>query len=119
MALPRAGTQRFTGVVRAASTGAHVEVPAAVSRAFASQVRSGRIAVEGRIKGTSLTATLMPVRGGGHYLPVNAGLRATAGLEVGDRVRIELRATALDSLGPSPDLAAALEKRSGAARAFR
>src|SRR5262245_23510751 len=110
MARRRARSQRFTGIVRNAPTGVHVEIPARVSRAFASQAQSGRVAVEGSIEGTSLTATLMPVRGGGHYLPVNAGLRATAGVEVGDRVHIELRALGLDSLGPSPDLADALEK---------
>lgn len=86
-----------------------VDVPMAVSEAFAPWARSGRIAVVGRLDGTPLRATLMPVGGGRHRLYVNGGTRAAAGVDVGDEVSLTLRPTRPDDVVAPPDVIAALD----------
>jgi hypothetical protein len=50
----------------------------------------------------------VPRKGGGHRLYVNGGMRAAAGVGVGDRVRIELQPLAAGEVGLPPDLESAL-----------
>jgi hypothetical protein len=86
-----------------------VEVPAAVSKAFAAWARSGRIAVEGRLNQAALRTTLMPVGGGGHRLYLNGGLRTAAGVDVGDEVLLTLRPTQPDEVVAAADVVEAFD----------
>lgn len=95
-----------------------VDVPDEVSRAFARYGRSGRIRVEGRLEDAPLHATLVPVSGGGHRLYVNGGMRAAAGVTVGDTVSLALRPVGPDVVHPPADLADALRRTRGARVAF-
>jgi Bacteriocin-protection, YdeI or OmpD-Associated/Domain of unknown function (DUF1905) len=108
---------RFTAVIHEGPRNPYVEVPAEVSEAFAPLARAGRITVEGLLGDTSLRATLVPVAGGGHRLYINGGMRAAAGVGVGDTVTLDLNAHAPEELSVPDDLAAGLEA-AGARAAF-
>ena len=84
-----------------------VDVPAAVSRA----IGRARAPVVVRIaKGAPFRATLQPSGSGRHRLFLNAEVRVTAGVKVGDRIAIEVRVDREPREVPiPPDLAAALE----------
>ena len=65
-----------------------VVVPATVSKALGAK---GNVPVVGIVAGrASLRGTLVP-RGEGHRLYLNTALREEAGIELGDRVKIEIR----------------------------
>jgi hypothetical protein len=65
-----------------------VDVPAAISR----ELGRARVPVVARVeRGSPYRATLVPAGGGRHRLFVNGEIRAEAGVEIGQRVRIEVR----------------------------
>jgi hypothetical protein len=71
-----------------------------------------RIRVAGTINGHSLHATLVPTKAGTHRLYINGGMRAAAGVSVGDRVTLELRVLQFNDADLPEDLAHALTKAS-------
>jgi hypothetical protein len=87
-----------------------VDVPARVSRAFTLFAEHGRVRVTGTINGHPLHATLIPTRDGTHRLYVNGGMRAAAGVDIGDRVALTLRPLRTDEVDVPSDLARALTK---------
>lgn len=114
-----AGRRRvFHGTIRRHGVNAVLDVPPGLSRAFAAFSRGGRIRVVGRLAGVSFTSTLVPVRGGRHLLYVNGGLRSAAGAGPGDRVGVSLRPLPAEQVAAPRDLAAALARTGGGARAF-
>jgi len=110
------GTMRFTAPIRPGPN-PYVEVPAAVSSAFAPLARAGRITVDGLLNGASVRGTLMPTSGAGHRLYINGGMRAAAGVRAGDTVIIDLTAHPPDELSVPDDLAEGLAA-AGARAAF-
>jgi hypothetical protein len=96
----------------------YVDVPPAVSRAFADFARGGRIVVTGTLNGAEVRASLVPVGNGRHRLFVNGGMRAASGVSVGDVATFELRATHPGVVRPPADVAKALRSRPEARRAF-
>lgn len=104
--------ERFRARVFIAGINPYVDVPARVSRAFAPHARGGRVRVECTLKGVSMQATLVPVKGGRHRLYLHGGMRAAAGVVVGDTVSFSLRASG-DEVPVPADLARGL----GSARA--
>jgi hypothetical protein len=111
-------SRAFTAVVRKAGVNAYVEVPAAVSRAFAAHARGGHVRTAGTLEGVSIRVTLVPVAGGRHRLYLHGGMRAATGVAVGDRVRFVLRALAEADMALPRDLTAALRATRGARSAF-
>jgi hypothetical protein len=87
-----------------------VDVPAHASRALGAFADKGRIRVAGAIEGHPFHATLVPTKAGTHRLYVNGGMRAGAGVGVGNRVTLELRALGRDEVDVPQDLAEALTK---------
>jgi hypothetical protein len=85
-----------------------VVVPPNLSRAFASFSERGRVRVAGTINRRPFHATLVPTRRGMHRLYVNGGMRAAAGVDVGDRVTIALRALGSGEIDVPRDLSKAL-----------
>jgi hypothetical protein len=110
--------RRFRAKIRRQGVNPYVDVPSSVSRAFGAYARDGRIAVRVRLNGHEVLGTLIPVRAGAHRFFVNGGLRAAAGVDVGDTVAIELRATNPDDVHPAADVRQALRARGGALAAF-
>jgi hypothetical protein len=110
--------ERFVAAILVQGLNPYVDVPARVSRAFAKWARAGRISVVGRLERAELHATLVPARGGRHRLFLPGGVRAAAGVGVGDRVHIAVRATAPDFVPVPRDLARAL-RAAGALAAHR
>jgi hypothetical protein len=110
--------QAFRAVIRIDRSNPYVDIPARVSRAFAGSARGGRIHVVGKLGRTPIRATLTPVGGGGHRLYVNGGMRAAAGVGVGDTARFALRATGADEVPLPADLSAKLRRTPRARAAF-
>ncbi len=91
-------------------------MPARISRAFG---RRGYVPLKGTLNTFAIRATLVPTGGGRHRLYVNAEMRKGARVEVGDRVRVILQMDGASREVPIPlELAAALRRNKGAARAF-
>jgi hypothetical protein len=67
----------------------------------------GMVAVEGVLKGVPFAALLEPDGRGGHWFRVEATLRASAGVAIGDRVPIELAPAAVE---PEPAVPPALQE---------
>jgi hypothetical protein len=109
--------QRFRALIRKQGPNSYVDVPLRVSRAFRDRQRDGRISVVGRLNRAEIRATLVPIGRKGHRLYVNGGMRAAAGVEVGDTVTFALTATDPDEIRLPKDVAAE-SKRAGAAPAF-
>lgn len=99
----------FRATIRKQGPNPYVDIPERVSRALASYAKAGRIYVEGTLDRAPIRATLIPI-GGEHRLYVNGGMRAAAGVGVGDTVRFILRAVSPDAIHPPADLAAALRR---------
>ena len=100
----------FRAVIARDGVSPFVDVPAHVTRAFAAFAEHGRVRVAGTISGHPLHATLVPTKDGAHRLYVNGGMRAATGIEVGDRVTVELRALRGDEVDVPKDLAKELAK---------
>jgi hypothetical protein len=110
-------TRRFRATIRKQGPNPYVDVPAGVSRAFSPHAREGRIRVEGRLEKAAIRGTLVPVGGGRHRLFLNGGMRSAAGVDTGDTVTLELRATPYDVVRPPRDVAVGL-REAGARAAF-
>ena len=83
-----------------------LDVPTEVSEAFGLR---GHVPVVGTADGAELTATLVPVGGGGHRLFLNAAVRDAIGKSAGDPVEIRIRLDRSDRTPETPqDLLAAL-----------
>ncbi|GAO42621.1 YdeI/OmpD-associated family protein [Flavihumibacter petaseus] len=75
--------------------------------------------VSGTVDGHTVTGcSLMPMQGGGLFLPVNASLRKAIGKKAGDTVRIALYPDEAP-IGLPEDFAACLEDAPGALEIFR
>jgi hypothetical protein len=111
-------SRRFRATVRRQGVNPYVDVPPAVSRAFADFARGGRIVVTGTLNGADVRASLVPVGRGRHRLFVNGGMRASSGVSVGDVATFDLRATHPSVVRPPSDVAKALRSRPDARRAF-
>ena len=72
------------------------------------------VSVEGTLNGSPFQATLEPDGKGGHWLKVHEKLRAAAGADVGDAVRLEVAPLARE---PEPEVPADLKKALAAAPA--
>lgn len=107
----------FRACVRKVSINPFVDVPKRVSRALADDAQAGRIAVEGLLNTFPFRTTLIPLADGRHRLFVNAGMRKSADVEVGDMVVVAVR-TAEPGVPAPPDIAAGLRKVKGAIAAF-
>lgn len=116
--MPRSAIRRFRATIRQKGVNPFVDVPQALSRAFAEHARAGRIAVQGKLNQVPIQAVLVPVKNAGHRLFVNGGMRASAGVSVGDTVRFSLRAADPHKVAVAADLASALNKKKGARSAF-
>jgi hypothetical protein len=101
-----ASSQRFRGVIEAASGGgAAVRVPPEVATALGGlkQMR-----VVGTIDGTEFRSSTMPYRGG-LYMGVHKATRAAAGVEIGDEIEVVVaRDTSPRVLELPPELESAL-----------
>jgi Domain of unknown function (DUF1905)/Bacteriocin-protection, YdeI or OmpD-Associated len=110
-------TQQFTAKVYKVGINPCVDVPLRVSQAFG---KRGYIPVEGTLDGEPIAATLVPTGGGHHRLYLNTDMRKRAGVDAGDRVKIEL---AIDTkprdIAAPEDLLNALKRKKGALQAFR
>lgn len=111
-------TERFESKVLNVGINPVVDIPRSVSERFRGHARAGRILIEGSLNGVPIHATLVPVAGGRHRLYVNAGMRAAAGVGVGDRVRLELRPCASGEVPVPEDVYAELDRIAGARGLF-
>jgi hypothetical protein len=94
---------------------AFLPVPFSVEKVFGTKAR---VAVVGTLNGHPFRSSLMPEGDGTHAMMVNQALRAGAGAEVGDWVRVEMDVDRLERVVEvPPELAAAL-KGNARARAF-
>jgi Bacteriocin-protection, YdeI or OmpD-Associated/Domain of unknown function (DUF1905)/Domain of unknown function (DUF5655) len=116
--MPRPADKRFRATIRRQGPNPYVDVPQAISRAFARHARAGRIRFDGKLNGAPIRGSLVPAGRGRHRLYVNGGMRAAAGVAAGDSVTFELRATAPDVVRLPADLARALARVQGARAAF-
>ena len=110
--------QRFQARIGKQGPNPYVDVPEGVSLAFTHHSRGGRVSVEGRLNEASIRASLVPIGKGRHRLYVNGGMRAAAGVAVGDTVSFELLSTAHANVSVPEDLADALDEVDGAREAF-
>lgn len=109
--------QQFSAKVYKVGINPCVEVPLRVSQALA---KRGYVPVEGALNGEPIRATLVPTSGGHHRLYLNMDMRKRAGVDVGDRVKIELVIdTKPRDLAVPVDLENALKREKGALQAFR
>ncbi len=100
----------FRAVIDKDGVNAFVDVPVRVVRSFTPFAERGRVRVAGTIDGHPLHATIVPTKDAAHRLYVNGGMRAAAGVDVGDRVTLELRPLRADEVDVPEDLASALAK---------
>lgn len=114
----RSRVRRFRPTIHPSGPNPYVDVPASVSRSFASYARAGRITVEGTLNKVPIRGTLIPIRTGRHRLYINGGMRSAAGVGVGDTVSIELRATSPNDVRPPADVVATLRRNPGTRAAF-
>ena len=110
--------QRFQAQIGKQGPNPYVDVPEGVSLAFGHHAQGGRISVQGSLNEVSVRATLVPVGRGRHRLYVNGGMRAAAGVSVGDTVSFELWSTAHANVSVPEDLEDALGEVDGAREAF-
>jgi hypothetical protein len=107
MGLAKAG-QSFRAVINRDGINQYIDVPARVSQAFRLFAEHGRVRVTGTINARPLHATLVPTKEGIHRLYVNGGMRAATGVDVGDRITLELRPLGTNEVDVPEDLANAL-----------
>lgn len=86
------GSTSFSARIVKAGNNPCVEVPRIVSQTFGIR---GYVPVTGTLNGLLIQSTLVPMRGGGHRLYVNAAMRRKAGVNVGDLVQLILRISAV------------------------
>jgi hypothetical protein len=101
---------RFRAVVEKDGVNPFVRIPERVRAACAPFAERGRVRVTTRVAGQEAQGTLIPDRDGSQRLYMNGGIRARAGIGVGDRVAVELRPLRADEVGVPADLTRALAK---------
>ncbi len=108
---------RFETDVLLEGVNPYVVLPEPVAAALSAHAHGGRIRVTGTLEGAALRGTVVP-RADGHRLFLHAGMRADAGVGVGDRVTLDLTATPWDVVTGPPELEAepAWQDRDAAAR---
>jgi len=79
--------QSFSAVIYKQGINPCVDVPVRVSRAFQ---RKGYIQVRGQLNKNPFKTTLVPTGGGKYRLFINGIMRKQAGVDVGDKIKIEL-----------------------------
>ena len=108
--------KRFTASIYLVGALRCVDVPAALSKSFG---EGRRAPVRVRIGGVEAQTSLVPKKEGGHRLFLGAAIRKAAGVDAGDRARVEI---AGDPRGGEPDLppalAEALRRTAGAMEEF-
>lgn len=109
---PRPIHRTFRAAIGKSGVNPFVDVPAGLVRAFARYVDRGRIRVAGTLDGHPVHATIVPSRSGKYRLYVSGGMRAAAGVDVGDRVALKLRPLRRDEVDLPRDLATALRQAS-------
>lgn len=115
--MPGVAASSFRAVIGRDGVNPFVSVPAKLTRAFAAFAERGRVRVAGTIDGHPLHASLVPTKAGGQRLYVNGGMRAAAGVDVGDRVTIRLRPLRVGEVDVPRDLARGLST-AGSRRRF-
>lgn len=109
-------THRFKAKVKQNGPNPYVEIPPDISAAFAKYAEKGRIRVSGTLETAEIRGNLVP-RGKGHWLFLHVGMRAAAGVKVGDEVKLALRGDHWDQITPPNDAKRAL-KNAGVLDAF-
>lgn len=110
--------RRFRAEILAEGRNAWVRVPPGIGEAFSAYATARRIPIVGRVRGVTFHTTMMPAAGGGHRLYINLGTRKHAGVDVGDRVRIEVRPLREPGTDTPADLETALGRDEAARAAF-
>ena len=114
----RAMSERFESTVYKLGINPIVDVPERVSERFRENARAGRVLVHGTLNGVPIRATLVPAGGGRHRMYLNAGMRAAAGVGVGDTARLEVRPCASEEPPVREEIYAELDSIPGARAAF-
>ena len=114
----RTVTERFESKVYKLGMNPIVDIPDSVSERFRRYARAGRVLVRGTLNGVPIRATLVPAGGGRHRMYINAGMRAAAGVEVGDTARLEVRPCASEEAPARAEIHAELDRIPGARAAF-
>ncbi len=112
----RSRLHRFVTPIRKQGPNPYVEVPVEVSTHLAKYAEKGHIRVYGTLEEAKIRGNLVP-RGSGLWLFLHAGMRALAGVGVGDTVELALRAVPWDHVPIASDCKAALRK-AGALKSF-
>ena len=114
----RTVTERFESKVYKLGINPIVDVPESVSQRFREHARAGRVLVQGTLNGVPIRSTLVPAGGGRHRMYLNAGMRAAAGVDVGDTARLEVRPCAPDEAPVREEVYAELDRIAGARAVF-
>jgi len=108
--------ETFSAPIHKTGINPYADLPMRVSRAFG---RRGYVPVRGSINRFTFRATLVPVGEGRHRLYINGTMRKSAGVDVGDRIRVALEIDDAPREMPVPiDLARGL-RQAGAWGAFQ
>lgn len=108
--------RRFTAEIRRQGRNLYLEIPPDVSAAFRRYGQRRMVRVSGTLRGAPIRGNLVP-RGDGHWLFVHAGMKAAAGVGLGDTAEVVLRAHRWDEIPLAADVRAAL-RRAGALDRF-
>jgi hypothetical protein len=108
----------FQAVVAKQGPNPFVDVPEAVTRAFAPWSRAGRVLVAGRLNQAEVQESLVPAGKGRQRFYLHGGMRSAARVAVGDRVRVALRAFPAEPVVVPRRLRAALRREPAARAAF-
>ena len=114
----RAMTERFESTVYKLGINPIIDVPERVSERFREHARAGRVLVHGTLNGVPVRATLVPSGGGRHRMYINAGMRAAAGVGVGDTARLAVRPSSSEEPPVREEIYAELDSIPGARAAF-
>ena len=108
--------QSFSALIYKQGINPCVDIPERVSRVFQ---RKGYIPVRGRLNKDPFKGTLVPVGDGNYRLYINGRMRTQAGVDVGDRIKIELELDPQKRTIPMPRaFEQALEQDPGARSSF-
>lgn len=108
---PRVGAGKGAKSGAGGDSWSFLRLPAAASGRLRSR---GMVSIRGALNGSAFAATLQPDGEGGHWLRVEKKVRAAAGVEVGEVVRLEFSPVLVE---PEPEVPADLRKALAAAPA--
>lgn len=116
---PAPAPQRFTATLHTLAMNYCVDVPAEASRALAGDPPERYVRVEGAANGHAFATRLTPRGRGAYRLFLDGGVRAAAGIGVGDEVAIEVVRAEAPPEPPLPDdLREALSALDGGVEGF-